>query len=148
MAIMKDGFSTTINFPDAPGVLAGVYFKEVTVKPPGLDSRGPIDITSMRNVRLVTKHPKQLTDVTDLTLSVQWDPAIYGRLINVLGIMRVNQRIYVIFPNGEIWLFYGYCDKFDPQDNAEGENPRANMTVVMTNVDPITGAEIFPLQVA
>lgn len=151
MPIMTDGFSTIINFPDAPGALAGVLFKEVTVKPPGLDSRGPIDITSMRNTRLVTKVPKKLSDVTDLTLQVQWDPALYTSLLSLTGVRRVNQRVYVAFPNGEIWVFYGYVDKFDPQDHAEGENPRANMTIVMTNLNgngsTNVGVEQFPVRI-
>lgn len=147
MPIMTDGFSTTIIFPNNTA-LAGVYFKEVTVKPPGLDSRGPIDTTSMRNYRLVTKVPKQLSDVTDLTLTVQWDPTIYTPLLTALGPMRINQWIWVWFPNGERWAFCGYIDKFDPQDLAEGENPRATMTIVMTNIDPQTNQETFPVRLS
>ena len=124
--IMTDGFSTYIYFPSNGG-LAGTLFKEVTVKPPGLDSRGPIDISSMRNIRLITKVPKKLTDVTDMSVNVQWDPAIYAPLATLFGatgVMRTNQKVWVYFPNLELWEFYGYVDKFDPQDQVEGENQR------------------------
>ena len=146
MPIMTDGFSTTIQFPDAAGAIAGVLFKEKTVKPFGLDSRGPIDTTSMRNLALVTKVPKKLIDVTQMTLTVQWDPAIYGTLLNVTGIMRINQRVYVRFPNSEIWSIYGWCDKFDPQDNTEGEVPMANMTIEVSNLNG-NGIETYPVRI-
>lgn len=148
MPIMTDGFSTTIQFTSPS--LAGILFKEKTVKPFGLDNRGPIDITSMRNISLVTRVPKKLTDVTNMSLTVQWDPLIYTNLLfQVSTVMRVNQRILIRFPNAETWAIYGWMDKFEPQDNAEGEQPLANMTIEISNVVNVNGVliETFPFRI-
>ena len=52
----------------------------------------------MRNVSLVTRVPKKLTDVTNMSLTVQWDPLIYTNLLfQVSTVMRVNQLIRIRF---------------------------------------------------
>ena len=143
MPIMHDGLGTIIAFRDVPGI-GGVLFKEQQIKPWGYDGRGPILTTSLRNQFVVTKLPKQLADVTDCSGTVQWDPALLETAY--LQILQVNMQFDTTFPNGERWAAFGWLDKFDPQEHQEGELPLANITIVVSNVDPVTGAETRPLR--
>lgn len=129
---MKDGFRTLIFLAEGLNINRAT-FAEVTVKPPGLDARGGIDITSMRNVRRVTKWPKQLVDVTDCTSTCQWDPNFWSNLQNLyLGFLG---RIGVQLPNIQTITFWGFLDKAEPSEHREGEVPLINLTVVASNVD-------------
>ena len=130
---MKDGFRTLIGFNNLGG-FNGPTFAEVTVKPPGMIGRGPIDTTSMRNVALVTKWPKQLVDFSNLTSSVQWDPVFWTQIFN--SVLLKNQWIMVKFPNLQTLGFYGWADSFEPNDHREGEVPLSNLTVILSNVNP------------
>lgn len=135
---MKDGFRTLINF----AFMNNVQFAEVSVKPGGLDGRGPIDITSMRNSKYVTKWPKQLRDFTPVTSDCQWNPALLAQLNQF--VLLINQRIDVTMPTGDILSFYGWCDKADPQPQKEGEVPIIQFTLIPSNLGN-GGAEQPPL---
>ncbi len=134
---MFDGFKTLIKFTN----IGNVDFAEVTVKPPGLDGRGPIDTSSMRNSQMITKYPKSLINVTDVTSTVQWNPGLLIDLIN--GVLNKNQFIKVSFPNNSVLSFYGWLDKFEPNEHREGEVPLATMTVPASNVNA-NGVEVIP----
>lgn len=136
---MKDGFRTLIGINNA---INRATFAEVTVKPFGLDSRGPIDITSMRNVRRVTKWPKQLVDITDMTASCQWDPSFWMALQTLF--LGVNSFVSVTFPNLQQLQTYGWLDKADPQEHKESEVPLINLTIVASNTNPGDGSEWAP----
>lgn len=125
---MKDGFKTLIKF----GFLAGEVFPEVSVKPFGLDGRGPIDITSMRNTRYTTKWPKQLMDLTPIQADVQWSPSQMVLLKRF--VIQVNQPIEVTMPTGDLLTFYGWLDKAEPQPQKEGEVPICQFTIIPSNM--------------
>ena len=108
----------------------------------GMSGRGPIDLTSMRNIQAVTKWPKQLVDFTNLTSSVQWDPVFWTQVC--ASVLLKNQSIFVKFPNLQTLTFYGWADTFEPNDHREGEVPLANLTVISSNINP-QGAEILPV---
>jgi|SRR6185503_16081132 len=134
---MRDGFRTLISFSN----LGNVNFAEVNVKPFGLDGRGPIDITSMRNIKYVTKWPKQLSDLTPIQSDCQWDPVFLTQLKAL--VLLVNQLITVTMPTGNVLGFYGYCDKAEPQPQKEGEVPIIQLTIIPTNINP-AGFESSP----
>lgn len=142
---MKDGYRTLILFPDKAAVLRA-DFAEVTIKPPGLDGRGPIDITSMRNNSYTTKWPKSLRDFTNIEATVQWNP-IFLFQINT-NVLLINQNIDVQFPNLNRIRVFGWADKFEPQVHKEGEVPLADLTLIQSNLnnaDPNveTGPQFF-----
>lgn len=140
MPVMVDGIHVIINFPGA-----GVLFKEVGVKPPGADGGGPIDTTSLRNLVVRTRHPKSLKTLTSITARVQYDAAL---ITSAFSLVNVNQVLSIDFPSpseGVIkrLLFWGYLDKFDPQEVTEGNQPLANITVEPTNMNDL-GEEVLP----
>lgn len=134
---LNDGFSTKIAF----AADADVSFWEKTVTPPGIDGGDPIDITNMFNSAVRTKAARSLYDVTDASLSVQYDPVVYDQII---ALINVNTSITVHFPNGDTLDFFGYLRSFTPQENQEGEEPLADIVIVSTNVDSSDGTETAP----
>lgn len=134
---MFDGFRTLITFSN----MNNLQFAEVNVKPFGLDGRGPIDTTSMRNLKYVTKWPKQLIDLTPIQSDCQWVPALLPQLKTF--VLLVNQLIAIQMPTGDVLEFYGWVDKAEPQAQKEGEVPIIQFTIIPSNINPI-GVEIGP----
>ena len=142
MARIDDGFSTTIDFTDLPTVT----FYEKTVTPPGMDGGGPNDTTTMLNTAWRTKAPKKLKSLTTMTLTAAYDPAVYTDIVGANGINN-NQEITVNFPDGSTLVFWGWIDKFTPNEIVEGEQPTAEVIIECSNQDA-AGAEIAPVYTA
>lgn len=140
MSLLTDGFSTTIELAEAP---SGFYLiiPEKAVTPPSLEGGGKIDNTSMRNTVVRTSSPKKLLDVGDCTLTVQYDPT---GLTAMKALMLVNQLITLTFPDLTTWQFWAFVDSFTPSENAEGEEPTAEITIVTTNQND-SGVETAPV---
>ncbi len=135
---LKDGYQTLITIgadPDAS-------FWEKTVKPPSLDGREKIDTTTMHNDRWVTNAARQLIEMGDVTGKASYDPNVF---VLFLQILNVETTITITFPDGSTLAFYGYLQKFEFDELAEGTNPEASYTVVVTNEDPTTGEEEDPV---
>jgi hypothetical protein len=128
MARLRDGFATLIGF----SLNGNVRLWEVTVKPPGLDAGGANDTTTMRNESYRTRQPKALKTVTAVTGSGAYDPVVYDDFKAMLG---VNQEITVDMPDGSSVTFWGWLDKFEPQEHREGEQPTASFTIEPSNQD-------------
>lgn len=142
--ILRDGYSTIISFEILGG---GALFKEKTVTPPGLDGGGMIDTTSMRNSVWRTRFPKALVTLSEMTVTVEYDPDLLIELIST--VLNVNQLITVEFPDGSIFQFAGWLNEFKPQEHREGENPVATMTIIPSNVNPEDDeSEIAPSMLA
>lgn len=137
MSRMDDGYSTLIS-------LGGTDFWEKTVTPPGLSAGGEVDTTTMRNSTWRTRNPKQLFTMSPMSATVAWDPAGYDTILTDLG---VNQEIVVTFPDGSTLTFWGWLDEFTPGENAEGEQPTADVTFIPSNQDA-SGDEIAPVYAA
>jgi hypothetical protein len=135
---LDDGHSTKIAFERDPDI----SFWEKTVKPPGIDGGDAVDIQTMHNVTWRPRAPRQLKTLTDLTLKVAYDPAVFTQ---ILALCNVEGSITCIFPDGSTYSFFGFLRVFDPDDNAEGTQPTATITITPTNVDPVTGAEAGPV---
>ena len=139
MPIMKDGFPTI--FVDIGGG-EGIEFYEKRVKPPSLDGRAKIDTSGMRNQNFITSWPRALRESGDATLVVAWDPAYWNRvrlLINGgMGNAGRGPRLMLLrFPDGQSMQFYATINKFEPNEHVEGEQPTANMTITIHNVNPL-----------
>jgi hypothetical protein len=125
MPRIDDGHPTIINFPGA-----GITFWEKEVTPPGMDSGGPNDVTTMRNITFRTKSPKRLITLTQMKLKVAYDPAVYTTISAQIGI---NQVIVIAFPDTTTMTFWGWLDKFTPDNIREGEQPTAEITIECSN---------------
>lgn len=133
MSIQKDGYKTTIGFSSsASGIIFNVIAKEKGVTPPAIEGGGKIDITTMRNDTVRTFYPKQLYTMGDCSVVVAYDPDLYDEMVSVIG---VNQTITITFPDGETLAFWGTLDSFAPNENVEGEQPTAVLTIIATNLD-------------
>lgn len=135
---MGDGYKTTITFAVDPNM----EYWEKSVKPPSLDGGDPIMTPSMHNDTWVTKHPRRLIDMGEVTVTCNWDPVMY---VSALAILNVATTITVTFPNGATLAFYGYLQKFEPAELQDGEEPEATLTIMPTNADPTTCEEEAPV---
>lgn len=135
---LDDGYQTVITLANLPTVK--MYEKEVT--PPGYDSGGPIDTTTMRNVEYRTFSPKALKTLTPMTATVAYATDVYDDVRDQIG---VKQAITVTFPDDSSLTFFGYIDKFAAGAHSEGAQPTATLTIQPTNLDPDTGEESPPV---
>lgn len=139
MPIMKDGFPTIfVNL----GGGEGIEFYEKRIKPPSLDGRAKIDTTGMRNQNFVTSWPRALIETGDATLTVAWAPAYWNRVRLLINGGRGNlgrKPVFITlrFPDGEEMGFYATINKFEPNEHVEGEQPTANMTITIHNVNQL-----------
>jgi len=132
MARLRDGYQTRITFSTG----AGVKFWEKKVTPPGIKGGGEINTTGMRNTAWRTKDPKKLKELSEMSLSVAYDPAclpqIYGTGVGT-GMLQVNQLITVTFPDTHTLQFWGWLEEFTPSELSEGEEPLAEVKIMVSN---------------
>jgi len=142
MARIDDGFKTTIAFGDQPsGTGPELTYWEKDLTPPGMDAGGMNDITTMRNTLYRTRAPKQLITMTDMTVTVSYDAVFYD---DIVAMISTNQLITITFPDTSTVAFYGWLDKFVPGQIVEGTQPTATITIVPSNINPDTDAEVGP----
>lgn len=127
---LRDGFKTLVTFSLNPN-----FYAEIEITPPGIDGRGAIDQTTMRNSVWVTRLAKALKDLTEMQAVIAWDPAIYGAV--GLAVIQLNQQFALRFSDTSQLLFWAEMDKFQPNAVKEGERPTANLTIIPTNVNSL-----------
>lgn len=140
MSRLFDGHKTRIIFLLAPFDAGTLYFHRETT-PPGMSAGGPNDVTVMENNRMRTFYPKKLITATAANISVQYDPAFYQSVDNLLG---QNGQIQVRFPDDSVITFWGWLDEWRPNAAKEGEPPTAEIKIEVSNVDDF-GLEIKPI---
>ena len=137
--LLSDGFKTTISITGITPV-----FEEIEVTPPGLDSGGVIDQTTMRNSRMRTALGKALVTLSSCSVKVAYDPATIAQVYAILG---SNRAITVTFPNNDTLLFYAVVDKFTPDALKEGERPEGTLELTPSNLTtaspPVEAAPTF-----
>ncbi len=138
---LDDGFSTVFAFERAPGI--GLW--EKTVTPPGLDGGDSIPTSTMHNIQWRTFSARQLQTMTEMTSTVAYDPKIYSTIVSQL--LNEEGSLTLYFPDGSYLNFFGYLKMFKPNEMTEGAQPEAEITVVCTNQDPVTGVETAPVLV-
>lgn len=145
MAYLYDGQSTTFNF----GTTVSLLFREKRVQPPDVDGGGRVDSTDMRNLRGRTAASKKLFTSGQMKTMGYYDPLMYT---NFVSNMQVNQGINVLFPDFSMVTFYGWLEKFTPQEHQEGENPLAEVIIEISNQNGagrgVSGAEVLPVYAA
>jgi hypothetical protein len=152
---LDDGFQTlvqitdvddlTVNDVDLVGEYAGsLYFWEKRVKPPGMVGGGPNDTTTMRNVRWRTQNSKYLITLSEMTMTVAYDPESYDV---VVGLVQVPAVVDILWPDLSFLSFMGFLDEFNPGEITEGAQPEADITIVPTN-QYFDGTELAPVYTA
>lgn len=137
MPRIDDGFKTTVTFGTTPTV----KFWEKKVTPPGVEGGGAIDTTTMRNTAWRTKAPKVLQDMSDMKLTVAYDPTVISDIVSMRGVI---QQIIVTFPDSVTLTFWGWLESFTPNELAEGEQPTAEVTITPSNQNT-SGEEVAPV---
>jgi len=136
MSLLTDGFKTLIGF----SLNGTVLFEEIEVTPFGYAGGGGIEVSTMRNTRARTKVGKQLLDVTDMALTVAYDPT---KEVAIRTMMQSNQQITVTLPTGNTKVFWGFLDEFQPGPHVEGERPTADVVLIASNRNN-SGVETLP----
>lgn len=138
---LDDGFSTLIAFAADPDV----SFWEKTVTPPGVDGGDAIEQTTMHNTAWRTFAARSLKTLTDVSLTAAWQPQVYDQII---ALINVEGLVTCHFSDTSTLDFYGFLKDFTPGSHEEGSQPEADITIVCTNVNPVTGAETAPVYAA
>lgn len=136
-----DGYQTFVSISDSEFFnRPGAFFWEVTVTPPGIDGRDPIDQNTMWNIVWTLVTPRHLKTFMEFTFTCGWDPTGFAV---ISGYINVVVNISVFYPNGSIITFWGFMRKFEPQEHKEGEMPKATVTITPSMMDP-TAPEGLP----
>jgi hypothetical protein len=85
---------------------------------------------------------RALKTLTDASVTAAYDPNVYSQIV---ALVNVEGWITCLFPNGDTLDFCGYLKSFTPGENAEGNMPEADITIICTNKDALTGVETAPV---
>jgi len=135
---LKDGYRSLITF----SLDSNIDLWEKKVTPPGLDGREKINQTTMWNDDFITYAPRSLTDMTDSSMTCAYDPVAYTQ---IQAIINREGTVTQTFSDGSTLAYYGYLQKFEPQELDEGTQPEAKVTIVCTNFDPVNHVEAAPV---
>jgi hypothetical protein len=133
-----DGFKALITIALNPTI----EFWETSSTPPGYDGGDPVDTTTQHNNTVRTKAPRDLIDMTDMTTSGLFNPAIYT---SIRAVINKPTTITITWPDTSTLAFYGFVRIFAPGDLTEGGRMEGTITITVTNQDPTTGAEELPV---
>lgn len=133
---LDDGFSTTITLANLPSVK--LFEREIT--PPGYTAGGPIETTTMRNTAYRTSAPRQLKNLTPISVTAAYATEA---LEDIWGQIGVNQLITVTLPDGSTIEIWGWIESFTPSTHKEGDQPTAAM-VIHPGMRDSDGEEVAP----
>jgi hypothetical protein len=117
-----------ITFAGDPDIC--LWEKETT--PPSQEGGTKIDTTTFHNQVYRTAWPRSLIEIGDGRFLAAYDPAVRPLLVAQLN---VNQEITVTYNDGSTDAFWGALNTFVPQPHAEGDQPEAEVTFIITNAD-------------
>lgn len=109
-----------------------ISFWEVEITPVGLEGGEPIDQTTMHNVTVVTRAEGDLIDVTPLTGTGAYDPALLSQAFQCINQPSVITETY---QDGSTYCYHGYLRSLIRQSHVRGQQPRVAFTIVPTNWD-------------
>lgn len=138
---LPKGYQTLITFASSPTIA----FWEQEVTPPGLDGGDSTDTTNQFSDTWVTKSPGTLVELTDMSVKVGYDPKV---IVNVASLINVTTTVTIRFPDGSTIAAYGYLKSFAPGALTRSGFPDATITIVFTNMDPVTCVEEGPVYTA
>lgn len=122
-------------FPVLVGILGftTLCFWEIDVKPPAMDGLEPMDITTQHNALVHTMFPRYLEKYDPITVMCAYPSKAYE---DIHAHLNVIINMCITFPDSDQLAFFGFIQKFEPEALKEGDFPKANMTIVLANIDP------------
>lgn len=135
---LPDGYQSKITI--AADVDINLF--ERTTRPPGIDGGEPIEQTTMFNTSYRTFAARQLQTLTATSYKCAYDPQVITEL---LAVINRNTTITQSFFDGSTLAYYGYVQKVDFDELAEGALPMCTVTIVPTNFDPANRVEAGPV---
>lgn len=139
--MLGDGHGTRITL----ALDTNIEFDEDEVTPPSFKADPPIDRTSNSNVRVRTYSPPLLFMVGPVKASVFYDPLVEAAI--VAAICR-HDTVTVTFSNGDTWCAFAYLEEFTPGSLRRGDKVKADVTIFITNFDPVNCVEALPVYTA
>lgn len=136
---MPEGFSAVVAFALAPSI----NLWEKTPKPPSIDGGDPIDITTQHNLTVITRYPRALIDIGEVSFGCAYESDSFKKIMSTL--VNRNGSITFWLPDGGNIAFWGYLRKFEPGELKIGDFPEAAVTIVVTNYDHSNKVEAVPV---
>ncbi len=115
---------------------------DIEVGIPGFDAGEPVDTTTQFNNVWRTMFLRVLFTLTEFTVVGAFDPVLFTEVLAQKG---VNGTGTINFPDGSTLAFYCGIRQMEFDAMVEGTMPRATLTIVPTNTDPVTFAEEGPV---
>lgn len=125
---IPEGFRSYITFASS----TTIGFFEVGVKPPSVDGGEPIDISTQHNLVYHQMYPRALKKIDSITFEAAYDPDF---LPAIRALVNTPDTITVLYPDGSTDAMFGYLQKIEFSEFKEGEFPKCNGTIVVTNTD-------------
>jgi|SRR6185503_17184699 len=135
---LKEGHAIKHTF----GRNATIELWEKGVKPPSVDGGEPVDQTTQHNVTYETMAPRTLIKNGPVTFKCAYDPSIYTTIMNHVN---VEDTCTETFPDGSTLAYFGFLQKFEPDDVEIGKQPEATVTIIVTNWDYVGKVEAGPV---
>ena len=137
--MLREGFPALITFTRNPTI----QFQEKEITPPDFDGGDMIDQTTMFNTRYSTGAPQTLIDVGEISVTAAYDPACIAQIISDL--LNQEGSCNIRWRDGSTLSLYAYIGKFELKDLQRGEQPEIDLTIYVTNVDPVAHVEQGPV---
>jgi hypothetical protein len=115
---------------------------EKAVKPPSMDGGDPVEQTTQHNVLYETMAPRTLIKNGPVTFKCAYDPNVY---VTALAILNTEDTCTETYPDGSTLAYFGYLQKFEPDEVEIGKQPEATVTVIVTNWDYVNKVEAGPV---
>ncbi len=135
---LKEGMHTKYAFASDPDI----SFWEKTTKPPTIDGGEAIDQTTQHNVTAKVQRSRVLLNYTPITFKATYDPAV---ITQIRALCNVEGAITESFPDGSTLDYFGFLQKAEFDELAEGVLPECTITIVPTNWDPVNNVESLPV---
>lgn len=142
MANLDCGFPTTIVWT----AFSSIVFDAISITPPGISTGGGVEQTSQANTTWRTMKPRKLLSLSDATVTVRYDAAIFdtGEAVALVG---TNDEITVTFADLSTLVFWAWADSFTPGALNEEDEVEAEVTIIASNLNA-SSAETGPVYAA
>lgn len=105
--------------------IAGTELEVLSVQPPG-GRVAEVETTNLSNTDK-TFRPSQIGEAGEVTLTVQYDPAVHGALLT-----KTVVACSVNYPGGAADSFQGFVTALDPDEAGQDSNHEASITIRIT----------------
>ena len=139
--ILPDGFKSLITLAINPAIT----FWEKSYTPAGMDGGDGIKQDTMFNTRWRMTLPRQLITLTEVVIKAAYDPIVKT---DIQAAININTTITEKYFDGSTYAYYGYLKMVKFNELVEGQQPECEVTIMPTNIDPVSHAEAGPTLVS